>query len=987
MQFFRSMIFTGLIFNALADMYSSVEHLKLLIENESSLLREYKLFVKTLKEYFMGMERKLRSLEEEHEAFSKDPEQYVVNPLNSCLLIKRLSHDLESIDNELKRKLKDFHQRLLNDMLPLSDFEGAIEGYIRLQKTYDLKSINLSKGIIDDKKIRKELTADELFTFGKYITKWDIAYGTEYLSLALDVNQRTQEISTLDILKELLKNYRITKNYTAAIAIVDEILKIKPNNDELEAIKLEMEIAALFDEKITKNKSDENLTGSHYTDEKSSLILAQTCRGQRKQNASTISKLFCFMQAKTPFTKIAPFKIEVMNLDPYLVLFHEIISDKEIETLKTLSAFRLLRAEVFNKSSSVSGSNLRVAKISWHYDGSHKVIDDINARVADMSGLSMETAETWQIQNYGIGGHYIPHFDFFGKNQDLKSSTGNRIATTVPIIVLCSSKQISLNEFSVSVSFVIMKVIIWIFFATFINCAFSEFFSSTDELRNLLRNDKEFLSSLQDLSEELEKNYLFVKKLLRNIKDDHELINKDIDSYIFNPLNAFSLIKRLTHDVNAVQKSLEFRTKFTENLEKIKLPESELTGATEGLYRLQHAYELKSEDLARGIIQNKRYRRELPLSDLIVLANEMKNFDVKYTFEYFKAAKELSQKYDQKTRLSFLEELLEIYNSTSKFDEAVEVLDEIYHINPSYPKYDATRMNIELLSLFNDKSDHMEPMHDPQSLKGSQYTKAKEGMIYSKACRQEVKKPISESSKLHCRYVSKTAFTKIAPFKLAEANLDPFVAIYVDVISDKEIETLKRLARESLRRAEVMGMNQTSMVSRVRVAKLSWPDDWKDKIFQTLTNRVNDMTGLEMKTSERWQIQNYGIGGFYGAHHDYADVGQIFSGNTGNRIATTLVYLSDVEKGGGTVFPLLRVYVPPVKGTAAFWYNLSSSGDREVLTRHAACPVLVGSKWVANKWIREYGQEYARPCELTPKHPDEKYYFKLYNLKDYGIDI
>ena len=37
-------------------------------------------------------------------------------------------------------------------------------------------------------------------------------------------------------------------------------------------------------------------------------------------------------------------------------------------------------------------------------------------------------------------------------------------------------------------------------------------------------------------------------------------------------------------------------------------------------------------------------------------------------------------------------------------------------------------------------------------------------------------------------------------------------------------------------------------------------------------------------------------------------------------------------------------------------------------TRHAACPVLSGQKWVANKWIHERGQEFKeRPCGLSRK--------------------
>lgn len=63
-------------------------------------------------------------------------------------------------------------------------------------------------------------------------------------------------------------------------------------------------------------------------------------------------------------------------------------------------------------------------------------------------------------------------------------------------------------------------------------------------------------------------------------------------------------------------------------------------------------------------------------------------------------------------------------------------------------------------------------------------------------CRNETRLPPSELSKLKCRYVTnKSAFLKIAPLKLEEAHLKPYIVIYHDVMYEAEIDLIKKMAK------------------------------------------------------------------------------------------------------------------------------------------------------------------------------------------------
>ena len=98
---------------------------------------------------------------------------------------------------------------------------------------------------------------------------------------------------------------------------------------------------------------------------------------------------------------------------------------------------------------------------------------------------------------------------------------------------------------------------------------------------------------------------------------------------------------------------------------------------------------------------------------------------------------------------------------------------------------------------------------------------------------------------------------------------------------------------------------------------------------------MSNSKGLDMRSAEHLQIANYGIGGHYEPHFDHAREGEdnFEDLGMGNRIATLLMYTSEVTAGGEYFVTLV------VRGLhRKLW-----SGFLQVKRRSLSLPGLPGS--------------------------------------------
>ncbi|XP_037835223.1 prolyl 4-hydroxylase subunit alpha-3 [Kryptolebias marmoratus] len=528
-----------------------------------------------------------------------------------------------------------------------------------------------------------------------------------------------------------------------------------------------------------------------------------------------------------------------------------------------------------------------------------------------------------------------------------------------------------------------------------------EMFTSLQTVKQAIRAEGKLIDHLRTYIDQEAERLQDVRRFYAKVSALHTELYKGSTAALGNPLVAFTLIKRLHSEwlnvvfSNEAQENAEaLRSGYEE--EEADLPKVEdLRGAARGLMRLQDVYALQVSGLSRGRFQRVTNGEVMDVCSPAVsvsLSGDDCFLVGKVAYEqedYYHSVQWLEESVrlfrggqwsleDEGTLEHALDHLAFSHFKTGNISHALSLSHELLHYDPMNGR---VLQNVEKYEKLLDPA--RPPSTDGSMRPSSAYLRTRD--TYERLCQTQGSQPLAHQSGQNLTLLSKLMSFKepsttskvlfvhyllLRPVRREVLSLRPFVVLYHDFITAAEAEDIKTFAQPGLRRS-VVAAGEKQATADYRISKSAWLKGSAGSLVEKLDQRISLITGLNVKHpyGEFLQVVNYGIGGHYEPHFDHATSpsSPVFKLKTGNRVATFMIYLSPVEAGGSTAFIYANFSVPVVERAAIFWWNLHRNGQGDEDTLHAGCPVLIGDKWVANKWIHEYGQEFQHRCSLNPE--------------------
>ncbi len=186
----------------------------------------------------------------------------------------------------------------------------------------------------------------------------------------------------------------------------------------------------------------------------------------------------------------------------------------------------------------------------------------------------------------------------------------------------------------------------------------------------------------------------------------------------------------------------------------------------------------------------------------------------------------------------------------------------------------------------------------------------------------------------------------------------PDIVVVNEFMSREECEQLIEQSRRKLTPSAIVDPRTGKFqVIADRSSEGTYFQRGESPLISQLDRRISELMNWPEDHGEGIQILHYGVGAQYKPHFDYfpenESGGALQMTQSGQRVATLVMYLNEVTEGGETVFPDVGISITPKQGSAAYFAYCNSLGQVDPATLHGGAPVLTGEKWIATKWMRQ----------------------------------
>ena len=304
-------------------------------------------------------------------------------------------------------------------MIQYKSYEIAIDGILRIQKTYNFGGREIQLGLPHHENLPKvtHLTAQECYDIGRnaYLEEGTLPrLVNDWMKVAQSlITDETDTQLQVDIYDHLGFTASKIGDSRTPIQSYKHLQTIRPDEDRFN------QNVAYYQKKINEagyQKGETSQEGTIYDPlntnahqnpsyRSETAEYERLCRSELVYQPEVQNEVKCFYWNgyNHPYLIWQPYKAEMLHSSPMIIRFYDVLSNEEIDILTGIGEPQLKWATVQDPATGqLVNAAYRISESAWLKPDSHPAVRKYRKRISMITGLTMERAEDVQLGEFYI---------------------------------------------------------------------------------------------------------------------------------------------------------------------------------------------------------------------------------------------------------------------------------------------------------------------------------------------------------------------------------------------------------------------------------------------------------------------------------------------------------------------------------------------------------------------------------------------------------